>query len=91
MLQIEYDPAGDAGNIEKHGAPFSQAALIEWDAPWTIRDERRDNGGERRLAVDNELNWPVLAAHQMSASPVLVLSWDSGQGAGLVLFDALSD
>ena len=34
--------------------------------------------------VDSELTWPVLVAHQMSASSVFVLLWDCGQGACLV-------
>lgn len=46
-MKIEFDPAKDAGNVEKHGVSLSEAGLIEWDTLWAIRDARRDYGEER--------------------------------------------
>lgn len=50
-MQIEFDPAKDALNQQKHGIALGQAQYIEWDTAIVWTDERRDYGEDRQCAL----------------------------------------
>ena len=49
-MEIEFDPAKDAVNIEKHGLPLPVAARIELETALVIRDVLFEYGEPRLLA-----------------------------------------
>ena len=49
-MQIEFDPAKDRTNREKHGISLAAAAGIDFDGAVVIEDRRRDYGEARFLA-----------------------------------------
>jgi uncharacterized DUF497 family protein len=49
MLRITFDPAKDAGNLEKHGVSLALATALEWDALICKPDTRRDYGEARQI------------------------------------------
>lgn len=48
-MDIEFDPAKDASNVEKHGVSLALAEALEWD--WLISrpDGRKDYGEPREV------------------------------------------
>jgi uncharacterized DUF497 family protein len=49
-MQIEFDPAKDRINLEKHGISLAAAADIDLDSAIIIEDRRFDYGESRFLA-----------------------------------------
>jgi uncharacterized DUF497 family protein len=49
-MEIEYDPAKDASNLERHGVALDDAAKLLNGSPYTIEDTRRDYGEKRFIA-----------------------------------------
>jgi uncharacterized DUF497 family protein len=47
-MQIGFDPAKNAENIEKRGLSFEEVPLLEWETAIIKEDIRRDYG-ERRM------------------------------------------
>lgn len=50
-MDVTFDPAKDAVNIEKHGASLSEAASFEWEGAVVTPDERRHYGEARMPAL----------------------------------------
>lgn len=50
-MRIEFDPAKDLSNQEKHGLSLSLAALLDWDEALVWIDERYDYGELRMIAL----------------------------------------
>ena len=50
-MQIEFDPAKDATNIEKHGVSLAFATELDWDEALVWIDERFDYGEMRMIAL----------------------------------------
>ncbi|TXT39957.1 MAG: hypothetical protein FD135_1773 [Comamonadaceae bacterium] len=48
QMKIEFDPAKDASNVQKHGVSLALAAELEWDTLLAAPDQRR-NYGELRM------------------------------------------
>ena len=48
-MNIEFDPAKDSGNVDKHGVSLALAESLEWD--WLISrpDGRKDYGEPREI------------------------------------------
>ncbi|MFC0633441.1 BrnT family toxin [Brevundimonas balnearis] len=49
-MSIDFDPAKDAINREKHEVSLSLAAIGDWSSAHIARDERRDYGEPRWYA-----------------------------------------
>ena len=47
-MEIEYDPAKNATNIEKHGIDFEDIQMFDFDSA-TIRIDTRSDYGETRF------------------------------------------
>lgn len=50
-MRIEFDPAKDASNREKHGLSLAVAAELDWDASLVWVDERFEVGEVRMIAL----------------------------------------
>jgi len=50
-MRIEFDPAKDASNREKHGLSLAVAAELDWDASLVWVDERFGYGEVRMIAL----------------------------------------
>jgi uncharacterized DUF497 family protein len=50
-IEITFDPAKDAANRVKHGLSLAEAGRLEWDTALIDRDDRRDYGEARMLAI----------------------------------------
>jgi len=50
-MRIEYDPNKSARNEELRGLSFESAMDFEWATALIVRDERRDYGEDRYLAL----------------------------------------
>ena len=50
-LQLEFDPAKDAVNADKHGLSLARAAAFEMNLARVSPDRRRDYGEDRFVAV----------------------------------------
>jgi len=50
-MQIEYDPAKDAINRDKHGISLADAVYFEWNTAHIERDMRHDYGEQRFKAT----------------------------------------
>ena len=50
-MRIEFDPAKDASNREKHGLSLQLAAELDWEAALVWIDERQDYGEMRMIAL----------------------------------------
>lgn len=48
-MQIEFDPAKDAANVQKHGVSLALATALDWDSLWAKPDQRNDYGEVRML------------------------------------------
>lgn len=53
-MQIEFDPAKDAGNQAKHGVSLALAQMLEWDSALVWIDERYEYGELRMIALAPE-------------------------------------
>jgi uncharacterized protein len=42
LLEITFDPAKNAANLEKHGVPLELAENVDWSEVWCDIDGRRD-------------------------------------------------
>ena len=49
-MEIEYDPAKEAIDLERHGVAFDDAVRLLEDSPFTVEDTRRDYGERRFIA-----------------------------------------
>lgn len=47
-MQFVWDPAKNRANLAKHGIDFALAALVFAHPHLTLREDRRDETGERR-------------------------------------------
>ena len=50
-MEITYDPAKDAANVEKHGVSLALAAELEWDSALVWPDTRQHYGEARQSAL----------------------------------------
>lgn len=50
-MRIEFDPAKDAANQEKHGLSLTLAAALDWDEALVWVDERHEYGELRMIAL----------------------------------------
>ena len=50
-MRIEFDPAKDASNLEKHGLSLALAGELDWDASLVWVDERYEYGELRMIAL----------------------------------------
>jgi len=50
-MQIDFDPAKDAANRDKHGLSLGEAARMEWGSAVLWPDVRFDYGEERMCAL----------------------------------------
>ena len=50
-MLIEFDPAKDAANQEKHGLSLALASELDWDASLVWVDERYEYGELRMIAL----------------------------------------
>ena len=50
-MRIEFDPAKDASNQEKHGLSLSLAVQLDWDASLVWVDDRYEYGELRMIAL----------------------------------------
>ena len=50
-MRIEFDPAKDASNQEKHGLSLALAAQLDWDASLVWVDDRHEYGELRMIAL----------------------------------------
>lgn len=50
-MRIDFDPAKDASNREKHGLSLALAAELDWDAALVWIDERFEYGELRMIAL----------------------------------------
>ncbi len=50
-MQVTFDAAKDAINMEKHGVSLTIASLIDWDEALTWQDTRHDYGETRMVAL----------------------------------------
>ena len=49
-MEIEYDPAKDESNLNRHGIAFDDAAKLLKGSPFIVEDTRRDYGDRRFIA-----------------------------------------
>jgi uncharacterized DUF497 family protein len=49
-MKIDFDPAKDKANIEKHGCSLALAEGFEWEGAYVVADSRFDYGEERNVA-----------------------------------------
>ncbi len=50
-MDLAYDPAKRASNLEKHGVDFEDARLFDFSSALVWEDERREYGEVRWVAV----------------------------------------
>jgi len=50
-MDVTFDPAKDAVNLEKHGVSLAEAASFEWADALVWPDQRRDYGEPRMAAL----------------------------------------
>ena len=55
-MRIEFDPAKDSTNQEKHGASLSVAIELDWEAALVWVDERFEYGETRMIALAPRVN-----------------------------------
>jgi hypothetical protein len=51
FMEIEFDPAKDAANRERHGLSLNLAASFDWEAAQVEPDERNDYDETRLVAI----------------------------------------
>ena len=50
-MRVEFDPAKDASNQEKHGLSLALAAALDWDEALVWVDDRYEYGELRMIAL----------------------------------------
>ena len=50
-MRIDFDPAKDASNREKHGLSLALALELDWDAAMVWVDDRQPYGERRMIAL----------------------------------------
>ena len=50
-MEITFDPAKDAANLAKHGVSLEWASDLDWETAVIKRDDRRNYGEVRYVAV----------------------------------------
>ena len=50
-MRLEFDPAKDASNLEKHGLSLALAGGLDWDASLVWIDARYEYGEVRMIAL----------------------------------------
>lgn len=50
-MQIEFDPAKDVANVQKHGVSLALATDLDWDSALVWQDSRQAYGEERQGAL----------------------------------------
>jgi uncharacterized DUF497 family protein len=50
-MEIEFDPAKEAGNIAKHGVSLQATEQFDWDTAFEREDDRFDYGEVRFVAL----------------------------------------
>lgn len=55
-MRVEFDPAKDVSNQEKHGLSLALASTLQWDEALVWVDERHDYGELRMIALAPETN-----------------------------------
>lgn len=50
-MEITFDPAKDAANLAKHGLSLEWASDLDWETAVIKRDDRRNYGEVRYVAV----------------------------------------
>jgi uncharacterized DUF497 family protein len=50
-MRINFDPAKDSSNLQKHGLSLALAVELEWDAALAWIDDRQDYGEVRMIAL----------------------------------------
>lgn len=50
-MQISYDPAKDARNVEERGHPFALVSDFDWSSALIVKDDRYDYGESRYQAL----------------------------------------
>jgi uncharacterized DUF497 family protein len=50
-VEITFDPAKDAKNIEKHGVSLNLVARLDWSMAVTEEDDRFEYGEERLISI----------------------------------------
>lgn len=50
-MRIEFDPAKDAANQEKHGLSLAVASALDWDEALVWVDDRHEYGELRMIAL----------------------------------------
>ncbi len=55
-MRIEFDPAKNEVNLEKHGVSLALAAELDWDAALVWLDDRFDYGETRMIALAPRTN-----------------------------------
>jgi uncharacterized DUF497 family protein len=53
-MRIEFDPAKDASNQEKHGLSLAMASALDWDEALVWVDDRYEYGELRMIALAPE-------------------------------------
>jgi uncharacterized DUF497 family protein len=51
MMQIDFDPAKDRANYDKHGVPLAMAVELDWEAALVWIDDRFEYGEIRMIAL----------------------------------------
>ena len=51
-MKIEFDPAKDAANVQKHGVSLALANDLDWDTALTWFDPRHNYGEPRQCALE---------------------------------------
>jgi uncharacterized DUF497 family protein len=55
-MRIEFDPAKDETNVDKHGVSLALASQLDWDAALVWVDDRFSYGELRMIALAPEAN-----------------------------------
>ncbi|MBU6261092.1 MAG: BrnT family toxin [Burkholderiales bacterium] len=50
-MRIDFDPAKEASNLEKHGVSLALAVELDWDAALVWIDDRQEYGELRMIAL----------------------------------------
>ena len=61
-MDISFDPAKNARNVDVHGIAFERAVYLDWSRAWISEDTRRDYGERRYRAlapIDDRLHMLV--------------------------------
>jgi uncharacterized DUF497 family protein len=61
-MRIEFDPAKDAANQEKHGVSLSMAGELNWEAALVWIDDRFEYSETRMIALATKTNILYCAA-----------------------------